>query len=81
MSTPAPLHTSGAVSERVRLARWRLLYLIERGVLPAPTFQVPGRRLFTDGDIRRIEAVLATRPELRGPEGDAPPGASPARGS
>ena len=76
MSTHAPLHTSGAVSDRVRLARWRLLYLIERGVLPAPTFQVPGRRLFTDDDIRRIEAVLATRPELRGQMDATPPAPS-----
>jgi len=64
MSTAATLHTSGPVSQRVRLPRWRLLYLIKRGLLPAPTFQVAGRRLYTEDDIRRIEAVLAARPEL-----------------
>jgi hypothetical protein len=60
------LHTSGAVAERLRIARWRFLYLLERGVLPAPTFKIPGRRVFTEGDIQRIEALLAARPELRG---------------
>jgi hypothetical protein len=71
MSALTSLQTSGAVSTHVRIARWRLLYLIERGDLPAPTFYVPGRRLFTADDVRRIEAVLATRPELRGDQ-DAP---------
>lgn len=66
MSAHSTLHTSGAVAERLRLARWRLLYLIERGDLPNPTFQVPGRRLFTEDDVRRIEEALAARPELRG---------------
>jgi DNA-binding transcriptional MerR regulator len=64
MTADTKLYTSGAVSDRVSLERWRLLYLIERGTLPPPSFQVPGRRLFTEDDIRRIEAVLATRPEL-----------------
>ncbi|MCZ2341159.1 MAG: hypothetical protein LC104_05105 [Bacteroidales bacterium] len=66
MNRPGTLLTSGPVADRVRLERWRLLYLIERGDLPAPTFQVPGRRLFTEDDVRRIEEALAARPELRG---------------
>lgn len=65
MSSATKLHTSGSVSERLRLARWRLLYLIERGDLPASSYQVPGRRLFTEDDVRRMEDILARRPELR----------------
>jgi hypothetical protein len=61
------------VSNRLRIARSRLLYLIERGVLPGPTFQVPGRRLFTNEDIQRIEAVMQSRPELRGLADDSQP--------
>jgi len=66
MNRPETLHTSGAVSTRLRIARWRLLYLIERELLPRPSFQVPGRRLFTDDDVRRMETILIARPELRG---------------
>ena len=42
------LHTSEVVANRVRIPRWKFLYLIERWLLPGPTCQVPGRRLFTD---------------------------------
>jgi hypothetical protein len=66
MNREPALHTSGAVSERLHIARWRLLYLIERGDLPAPTYQVPGRRLFTEADVKKIEAALAAHPGLRG---------------
>lgn len=66
MTAEESLLTSGAVADRVQLLRWRLLYLIERGVLPGPSFSVPGRRLFTEDDVRRIESVLAERPGLRG---------------
>ncbi len=69
MAVTEHLFTSGAVSERVRLTRARLLYLIERGVLPGPSFTVPGRRLFTPGDLARIEGVLAARPDLVGATG------------
>lgn len=72
MSAHSSLLTSGPAANRLRMARWRLLYLIERGDLPTPTFQVPGRRLFTEDDIRRIEEVLATRPDLRGGEATPP---------
>jgi DNA-binding transcriptional MerR regulator len=69
-TTDTTLLTSGAVSDRVRVTRSRLLYLIESGVLPGPSFQVPGRRLFTEDDIRRIETILVAQPELRGhPDG------------
>jgi len=73
MTPPEPLYTSGVVADRVHLPRWRLLYLVERGVLPGPTYTVPGRRLFTADDIRRIEAILADRPDLRDTR-ESPPG-------
>lgn len=66
MATDASLFTSGAVADRVQLPRWRLLYYFERGALPGPSFSVPGRRLFTEADVLRIEAALAERPGLRG---------------
>jgi DNA-binding transcriptional MerR regulator len=56
----------GSVAERVGMPRWRLAYLIERGDVPAPSFQVPGRRLFTEQDIDRIVQALKARE-------DAPP--------
>lgn len=55
---------SGDVARKVNLPRWRLLYLIERGDLPGPSFEVPGRRLFTPEDVVRIDAVLRARPDL-----------------
>ena len=73
MTPPEPLYTSGVVADRVQLPRWRLLYLIERGVIPGPTYTVPGRRLFTAADVRRITTVLAAQPGLRG-GGDRPAG-------
>lgn len=65
MTSGVPVYGSGAVADRVQLPRWRLLYLVERGVLPGPSLQAAGRRLFTDDDVRRIEAVLSAKPELR----------------
>jgi hypothetical protein len=47
------------------MARQRLLYRIERGDLPGPSYEVPGRRLFTEEDVQRIAAILEKRPELR----------------
>jgi hypothetical protein len=34
--------TIGAVAQQVRIPRWRLACLIERGDLPGPSLQVPG---------------------------------------
>jgi len=59
------VHTSGPVALTTGLERWRLLYLIERGDLPGPSYHVPGRRLFTDEDVQAILVVLQRRPELR----------------
>jgi hypothetical protein len=57
------LLTSGQAALRVGLPRWRLLYLIEKGEIPGPSYQVPGRRLFTPADLDRIAQALARRPE------------------
>jgi hypothetical protein len=62
----ADVYTSGQVSVQVEIPRWKLLYLIERGDLPGPSLQVPGRRLFTAQDVHNITQALARRPELRG---------------
>lgn len=64
----SPLHTIGIVARRIDLPRWKLAYLIEKHALPGPSFQVPGRRLFTEEDVLQIEkklqqeAVLAVKP-------------------
>ncbi len=77
MATSEAVSTSGEVSARVGLPRWRLLYLIERGALPGPSQSVPGRRLFTEADVLAIEAALAARPGLRREESaDATGGAA-----
>jgi len=57
--------TSGSVADRVGLARWLLLYRVERGDLPPPSSHVAGRRLFTEADVQKILAILHERPELR----------------
>jgi hypothetical protein len=57
------LFTSGEAASQVGEPRWRLLYLIEKGVLPGPSLQVPGRRLFTTEDIEKIARALGKRRE------------------
>ena len=66
MSLTSKLSTSGAVARKANLPRWRLQYLIEKGDLPGPSYQVPGRRLFTTVDVEGILAALQERPELAG---------------
>lgn len=61
------MFTSGAVAAVVGLPRWKLVYLIERNVLPRPSHQVPGRRLFVEADITAILQVLDAKPSLREP--------------
>jgi DNA-binding transcriptional MerR regulator len=53
--------TIGAVAKQVGVIRWRLAYLIERGDVPGPSLVVPGRRLFTEEDVRKIRKALAER--------------------
>jgi hypothetical protein len=62
---PNPCFSSGQVAVQVGLPRWWFLYLLDKGLLPGPSLQVPGRRLFTQEDIQRIGAALERRPELR----------------
>jgi hypothetical protein len=66
MTSDVPRHSSGAVAAAVGLERWRLLYLIERRVVPGPSLVVAGRRLFSDDDVDRIRRCLEARPELSG---------------
>ena len=56
-------YTSGEVSELLGVFRSHFLYLVENGLLPGPSFSVPGRRLFTASDVEQIkEALRRTRP-------------------
>jgi DNA-binding transcriptional MerR regulator len=59
--------TLGTVAERLAVPRWKLAYLIERGAVPGPSLQVPGRRLFSEEDVSRILAALAARTKCREP--------------
>jgi hypothetical protein len=58
---------TGAAACRLHLTRTRLLYLLDKGLVPEPVHQIPGRRLFGNDDIERILAVLTAQPNLRGP--------------
>jgi DNA-binding transcriptional MerR regulator len=53
--------TIGAVAERLTVPRWKLAYLIDRGDVPGPSLQVPGRRLFSEDDVGQIRQALAER--------------------
>ena len=53
--------TIGPVAAQLGLPRWRLAYLIDRGDLPGPSLQVPGRRLFCEQDVEGIKQALARR--------------------
>jgi hypothetical protein len=53
--------TIGLVATEVGEPRWRLAYLIERGDIPGPSLQIPGRRLFSDADVEKIRVALAKR--------------------
>ncbi|MDP6556935.1 MAG: MerR family transcriptional regulator [Pirellulaceae bacterium] len=66
MSKHANLIGSGEVARQYQLPRWRLLYHIDRGNLPEPSFRVAGRRLFSEQDLKRIAEALTKNPELFG---------------
>ena len=53
--------TIGTVAQQVGIPRWRLAYLIERGDVPGPSFQVPGRRLFSEKDVDWIRKALVSQ--------------------
>jgi len=57
------LLTIGQLALRLNLPRWRLQYLIERGAVPGPSVQVPGRRLFSLDDVRKIAEAMERRTE------------------
>ena len=57
------LFTSGGVAAEAGVPRWQFLYLLERGEIPGPSLEVPGRRLFTQEDVARIKQALAARTE------------------
>jgi len=52
--------TIGELAARVGVSRWKLAYWIERGVLPRPSVEVPGRRLFSEEDVEVIKARVET---------------------
>jgi DNA-binding transcriptional MerR regulator len=53
--------TIGTVAQQVGIPRWRLAYLIERGDVPGPSLQVPGRRLFSEKDVDCIRKALVSQ--------------------
>lgn len=55
------LFSTGQVAARINLPRWQLQYLIERGAVPGPSVQVPGRRLFSIDDVRKIAEAMERR--------------------
>jgi hypothetical protein len=50
--------TTGSVATQLGVPRWKLSYLIERGAVPGPSLNVPGRRLFSGDDVERIRRAL-----------------------
>jgi len=57
---------SGETAQQLGMSREHLLYLIDKKLVPGPSFRVPGRRLFTPADIERISEVLCKHPDLKG---------------
>jgi len=53
--------TIGAAAAQLGIPRWQLAYLIERGDVPGPSLNVPGRRLFSSCDMERIRGALLKR--------------------
>jgi DNA-binding transcriptional MerR regulator len=61
-------YSTGQAAAMAGLPRWKLIYLIERGLVPGPSLAIPGRRLFTRQDVDGIRQAMADRPDLRGPD-------------
>ena len=57
MSTE-PVVGTGEAARQLGLQRWQLAYLLERELVPQPSLCVPGRRLFTKGDIIKIREIV-----------------------
>ena len=58
------LLSTGGVAEVLGLPRWKLLYLLDRGTVPGPSFRIACRRLFTGEDIAQIRVALAAATTL-----------------
>lgn len=56
--------TTGEVARLLGIPRWKLSYLLDRGVLNEPELSVPGRRLFSEGDIARLKKHLCDQNEV-----------------
>jgi DNA-binding transcriptional MerR regulator len=61
MTIPSSYLTIGPVATQLGIPRWQLAYLIERGDVPPPSLQVPGRRLFSQEDVETIRRALEMR--------------------
>ena len=68
MGGEAELKTIGPVASMLGIDRWKLAYLIERGEVPDASVKVPGRRLFTQQDVRLLRRALAARQPPEGSE-------------
>ena len=49
---------SGDAAKLLGVKRWKLIQLLESGKLSEPTFKLPGRRLFTEDDIKSLREEL-----------------------
>jgi len=58
--------TIGELAKQVGVDRWKLAYLIEKGKVPSPSAQVPGRRLFSPEDVEKIKNALEAMQEGAG---------------
>ena len=55
------LYSFGDAARQLGIARYRLNYLLEQGVIPEPRQRVGGRRMFTTADIENARQILAER--------------------
>lgn len=59
---------TGEAARQVQVPRWKLIYLLERGAIPGPSIELPGRRLFSAADIDRIREALTRLPPRSHPD-------------
>lgn len=55
------LRTSGQVAKQLGVPRWKFLYWLDTGVLDEPAVRIPGRRLFTADEVKRIKEELGPK--------------------
>jgi hypothetical protein len=63
-------YSTGQAARLLGLPRWKLIYLIDRGDLPEPSVELPGRRVYTPADIDALREALERR---RGQDAEWPP--------